>query len=359
VADRGHGGRNPPTYFPRACKESMKFKAKTMSKTRGNLDSKKLINEGRCTIVAEFLRRVQEVIWNRQLMITKNADEEGIPRKGRLGLVRDDVKPGFKVCILYGCSVPVILEEITKTPIELDLERRDAYIHWKKEVRRVVALCQARFRMKRLRRERDQKKAAAENQATAETQATSEKQVTAASGNSPPHWEAWFNDLNLKQAKPAFVNGTSEEEVAPPAGADASRQHNGTNGNPPSGNTGYEKGGPSTPLPSRPPPPPPNDQTTNGSPSKPQTDGKSHKRGKEKEFLEVEPKKVTRRLTALEERTLGEKYFLEHKAEQKKKTPPLTYFRLVGECYVHGMMNGEAIGLQNQKGISEQTFELR
>jgi hypothetical protein len=26
---------------------------------------------------------------------------------------------------------------------------------------------------------------------------------------------------------------------------------------------------------------------------------------------------------------------------------------------VHGMMNGEAIGLQNQKGISEQTFELR
>jgi hypothetical protein len=75
--------------------------------------------------------------------------------------------------------------------------------------------------------------------------------------------------------------------------------------------------------------------------------------------LEVEPNKVTRRLTALEERTLGEKYYLEHTAEQKKKTPPLTYFCLVGECYVHGMMNGEAIGLQNQKGISEQTFELR
>jgi hypothetical protein len=345
VADRGHGGRNPPTYFPRACKESMKFKAKTMSKTRGNLDSKKLINEGRCTIVAEFLRRVQEVIWNRQLMITKNADEEGNPGKGRLGLVRDDVKPGFKVCILYGCSVPVILEEITKTPIELDLERRDAYIHWKKEVRRVVALCQARFKMKRLRRERDQEKVAAENQATA------------ASGNSLLHREAWFNDQNLKQAKSAFVNGASEE-VAPPAGADASRQHNGTNGTPPSGNTRYENGGPSTPIPSRPPPPPPNDQTTNGAPSEPQTNGKSRK-GREKEFLEVEPNKVTRRLTALEERTLGEKYFMEHKAEQKKKTPPLTYFRLVGECYVHGMMNGEAIGLQNQKGILEQTFELR
>jgi hypothetical protein len=324
----------------------MKFKAKTMSKTRGNLDSKKLINEGRCTIVAEFLRRVQEVIWNRQLMITKNSDEEGNPGKGRLGLVRDDVKPGFKVCILYGCSVPVILEEITKTPIELDLERRDAYIYWKKEVRRVVALCQARFRMKRLRRERDQKKAAAE------------KQATTASGNSPPHREAWFNDQNLKQPKSAFVNGTLEEEVAPPAGADASQQHNGTNGTLPSGNTGYENGESSMPLPSRPPPPPPNNQTVNGAPSEPQTNGKSRK-GKEKALLEVEPSKVTRRRTALEERTLGEKYFLEHKAEQKSKIPALTYFRLVGECYVHGMMNGEAIGLQNQKGIPEQTFELR
>jgi hypothetical protein len=342
----------------------MKFKAKTMSKTRGNLDSKKLINEGRCTIVAEFLRRVQEVIWNRQLMITKNADEEGNPGNGRLGLVHDDVKPGFKVCILYGCSVPVILEEITKTRIELDLERRDAYLHWKKDVRRVVALGQARFRMKQLRRERDQKKAASEKQATAETDATPEKQATlgkqatAASGNSPPHREAWFNDQNLNQAKSAFANGTSEEEVAPPAGADELRRHNGTNGTPPLGSTRHENGGPSTPLPSRPPPPPPNDQTTNGSPSVPQTNGKSHK-GKGKEFLKVEPSKVTRRLTALEERTLGEKYYLEHKAEQKKKTPPLTYFRLVGECYVHGMMNGEAIGLQNQKGIPEQTFELR
>ena len=40
----------------------MKFKAKTVSKAGGNLDSKMLINEGRSTIVAEFLRRVQEVI---------------------------------------------------------------------------------------------------------------------------------------------------------------------------------------------------------------------------------------------------------------------------------------------------------
>ncbi|KAE9373669.1 HET-domain-containing protein [Stipitochalara longipes BDJ] len=97
VADRAQTGQNPPTYFPRACKESMRYKAKTMSKAGGYVDCRKLIEEGRCTIVAQFLRRVQEVIWNRQLMRTK---------EGRLGLVRDDVSPGFKICILYGCSVP-------------------------------------------------------------------------------------------------------------------------------------------------------------------------------------------------------------------------------------------------------------
>ncbi|PMD58677.1 HET-domain-containing protein [Hyaloscypha bicolor E] len=98
VADRAQNGHNPPTYFPRACKESMRYKAKTMSKTGGYVDCRKLIEEGRCTIVAQFLRRVQEVIWNRQLMRTKD---------GRLGIVRDDVSAGFQVCILYGCSVPV------------------------------------------------------------------------------------------------------------------------------------------------------------------------------------------------------------------------------------------------------------
>jgi hypothetical protein len=45
-------------------------------------------------------------------MKTKNADEDGHLRKDSLGRVRNAVKPGFKVYIPYGGSVPVILEEI-------------------------------------------------------------------------------------------------------------------------------------------------------------------------------------------------------------------------------------------------------
>jgi hypothetical protein len=331
----------------------MTFKAKTMSKTRGNLDSRKLINEGQCTIVAEFLRRVQEVIWNRQLMTTKNADKDGKRGKGRLGLVRDDVKPGFKVCILYGCSVPVILEEINKTPTELNLERWDTYLHWKKEVHRIVALCQARFRMKQLRKERKKER--------------EQKEAAASSGNLPklpPLQEAWFNDptRSLKQPKPSTANETSTKDVAPLAGADISRRQSGI---PLPGATVSEIGDPSKQPPSRPPPPPPSDRKVNDFSSEPQTTSQSRKE-KEKEPLEVEQTKFMRRRTALEhqqERAQGEKEFLEHKAKIKEKinneVKPGSYFHIVGECYVHGMMNGEAIGLQNQKGIQEQTFELR
>ena len=115
-----------------------------MSKTGGYLDCRKLIYEGRCTIVAEFLRRVQEVIWNRKLMRTKG---------GRLGLVQDDVSPGFKVCILYGCSVPVILEEKPKTKAELKAELIDRYNQWYDRVRVVVAFCELRYKLVKAKRE--------------------------------------------------------------------------------------------------------------------------------------------------------------------------------------------------------------
>ena len=35
------------------------------------------------------------------------------------------------------------------------------------------------------------------------------------------------------------------------------------------------------------------------------------------------------------------------------------YFQLVGECYVHGMMDGEAIPTAKKNGYEEEWFELR
>lgn len=46
----------------------------------------------------------------------------------------------------------------------------------------------------------------------------------------------------------------------------------------------------------------------------------------------------------------------------KKKSPVQlvnpSYYRFIGECYLHGMMDGEAITYQNENNIKAETFEL-
>lgn len=111
VADRAPHGRNPPSYYARACKMSLK-----KGIASGTLNTTELIDNGRCSVVAEFFRRVQAVIWNRSLMRTTS---------GNFGIVRKDVRKGDLVCILHGCSVPVILRPTRKEPEELRKETRE------------------------------------------------------------------------------------------------------------------------------------------------------------------------------------------------------------------------------------------
>ncbi|KAN0108639.1 Heterokaryon incompatibility protein (HET) domain containing protein [Hyaloscypha variabilis] len=123
VADRGCDGRNPPVYYSRACKESF-LKGGLPS---GSVSTSDLINNERNSIVAQFCRRVQAVIWNRSLIKTKSMN---------MGMASKNVKRGDLVCILYGCSVPVILRqcEEMKTLEELAQEREEDFINTLKEV---------------------------------------------------------------------------------------------------------------------------------------------------------------------------------------------------------------------------------
>jgi hypothetical protein len=110
VADRGMNDRNPPYYYARACKETI-LKGGLKS---GAVDTTALIYNERNSIVAEFCRRVQSVIWNRALIRTE---------KGNLGLASNKVRVGDMVCILYGCTVPIILRKKKwKTQSERKLE---------------------------------------------------------------------------------------------------------------------------------------------------------------------------------------------------------------------------------------------
>ncbi|KAK3364667.1 heterokaryon incompatibility protein-domain-containing protein [Lasiosphaeria hispida] len=101
VGDRGRDNRNPPYYYATACKESIQ-KGGIAS---GRVATADLINNERNSIVAEFCRRVQAVIWGRRLFKTK--------KHGVLGLC-SNVQRGDKIAIIYGCTVPVVLTEKSK-----------------------------------------------------------------------------------------------------------------------------------------------------------------------------------------------------------------------------------------------------
>ena len=98
VADRGPNGFNPPSFYPRAFKAALNQSVKG-----GHISTSTLVHHGKSTIVAKFLRRVQEVVWMRRLIITQHE---------ALGLAPEESKKRDLICILYHCSVPVVLRKI-------------------------------------------------------------------------------------------------------------------------------------------------------------------------------------------------------------------------------------------------------
>jgi hypothetical protein len=61
--------------------------------------------QGTPTGKVEFLDRVQEVVWNRNVIRTKPVD--GPPY---IGIAPEGSAKGDIICIFFGCSVPVVLQ---------------------------------------------------------------------------------------------------------------------------------------------------------------------------------------------------------------------------------------------------------
>ncbi|KAI4712549.1 hypothetical protein J4E89_002817 [Alternaria sp. Ai002NY15] len=134
VADRGADNNNPPYYYARACRESVD----KGGRESGSVNTTALIQNERNSIIAAFCRRVHAVIWGRSLFRTE---------KGRLGLGKD-VQKGDMVCILHGCTVPVILRKKSKEKDDRGKERlEDQYQAFVSCVRRMekILVCKRRY----------------------------------------------------------------------------------------------------------------------------------------------------------------------------------------------------------------------
>ena len=117
VADRDENGRNPPSYYQRACQYAF-----TQRVTGGSLNTERLIANDKSKIMTKYLKRVQAVVWMRKLIKTKpQTDREA----GRLGLAPQRAQVGDKICVLRGCSVPVVLRYIGRSATQPTKEQAE------------------------------------------------------------------------------------------------------------------------------------------------------------------------------------------------------------------------------------------
>ena len=99
VAGRGPDGGELPPFYSRACLESLR-----LDNTSGDINMTGLVASPQTpSIVRGFLKRVQSIVWNR-LFVRAESHESNL-----FGLGPKGAREGDLICVLFGCSVPVIL----------------------------------------------------------------------------------------------------------------------------------------------------------------------------------------------------------------------------------------------------------
>lgn len=116
VAGRDSQGQPAPLYwrvaFVNLADQIEKFRS---------IDTKELLENSDSYMIyaREFLKRIQEVIWNRRvfkassiLYSMRQSNYQPSPDEELFGLAPQRAIVGDKICLLYGCSVPVLLGEV-------------------------------------------------------------------------------------------------------------------------------------------------------------------------------------------------------------------------------------------------------
>ena len=118
VADRSPNGSNAPSWYTRAFLYCLHLTP------TGDINTNRLITEceAESSLVVAFLQRIQSVIWNRKFLVSKT--------NGWLGLAPMAAQVEDIICILYGCSVPVVLRPQMAVGGEMYFQLvGEAYIH--------------------------------------------------------------------------------------------------------------------------------------------------------------------------------------------------------------------------------------
>ncbi|CAG8951777.1 hypothetical protein HYFRA_00005580 [Hymenoscyphus fraxineus] len=122
VGNRTPEGMIAPAGYQGLCEFAFrKFKRQRGKRGRVFTDEvKNLAIRHRQMEYLEFIERLQAVAWNRRLMFTYN---------GRIGIVPGEAEIDDRICLLWGCSVPVVLRKVVKKSQEVHELIGACYVH--------------------------------------------------------------------------------------------------------------------------------------------------------------------------------------------------------------------------------------
>jgi hypothetical protein len=92
-----------------------------------SIDPEELLDLEMPVYVEQFLKVVRDVVWNRRAF---RLEWQNDVDKTSVGLVPRHAKTGDHICILYGCTVPVVLRKLADVPDASSWQLLgDAYVH--------------------------------------------------------------------------------------------------------------------------------------------------------------------------------------------------------------------------------------
>lgn len=110
VADRGPNGTSAPGWYRRTCLECLQHTDRV-----GDLDIEALMKSRPIrptpSTMITFLERAQQIVWGRRFFRTKGNRTKN--KEPLFCLGSPDVREGDLVCIIFGCSVPVVLRKVS------------------------------------------------------------------------------------------------------------------------------------------------------------------------------------------------------------------------------------------------------
>ena len=119
-ADRDDKGDPAPPFYRSAlshllqlsCEATASVDSTNLIDNFSSIDVEELLDTDLNDHVRTFLEIVKGVIWNRRTFQTYPEIETDGSKRPFVGLIPQAAKVGDKVCIVYGCSVPVVLQQI-------------------------------------------------------------------------------------------------------------------------------------------------------------------------------------------------------------------------------------------------------